>query len=505
MTDHYPYAWQDTFDVMLREAHAQGEDAYRAEIDRIARFLAVPANQYRPLPQARRFHQSQKRIRLALGGNRSSKSQSMCQEIYWMTTGYHPWRDVKVPQVGFYACPTWELVGNILFPKFKTLLSHLKSGRDYMIAWRNRARAIPAEIHIRIGGDEHWKESDDCSKIIFKSFDSEVETFQGVALDFVGLDEQVPQQIWNEINSRAGAGQRLDIMGAFTPIRPQPWMEERLTVDKPDAWDIFEYPLDDNRISEGGFIDDALIDAMIAEWPEEVIPTRRLGKWGSYAGVVYKSFARETHVVKEADEGKFLQACPDGRCIVPPVLRSVGAIDFGAANPLAFIWAVKLPSHDDAWYIFDEYWHDPKVTGLRLLKDHAAAILKRTTERWRTVFSRVYADHDCQDRFELESNGLSTIGAKKDVAAGIECVQRYMKVQANGRPRLFVAERCKNLIRELISYHWPEGTDIRDPRDEPVKVDDHCADCLKYLCWSHEQSVPSGKRVSLGSDFRRQF
>jgi len=57
----------------------------------------------------------------------------------------------------------------------------------------------------------------------------------------------------------------------------------------------------------------------------------------------------------------------------------------------------------------------------------------------------------------------------------------------------------------MLTYHWQNGTERRDPKDEPVKLDDHCVDCARYLCRGEEQSVPSGKRPTLGREFARKF
>lgn len=55
-----------------------------------------------------------------------------------------------------------------------------------------------------------------------------------------------------------------------------------------------------------------------------------------------------------------------------------------------------------------------------------------------------------------------------------------MKVQDDGRPRLFIVKTCVNTINEIIGYRWAEGTETRDPTDQPLKISDHCPDCIRY-------------------------
>ena len=69
---------------------------------------------------------------------------------------------------------------------------------------------------------------------------------------------------------------------------------------------------------------------------------------------------------------------------------------------------------------------------------------------------------------------------------GIEAVQATLKVQGDGRPRLFIFENCKHTVQEITGYRWAEGTETRDARDEPLKVNDHTVDALRYAIFGVE-------------------
>jgi hypothetical protein len=79
------------------------------------------------------------------------------------------------------------------------------------------------------------------------------------------------------------------------------------------------------------------------------------------------------------------------------------------------------------------------------------------------------------------------------VYEGITCVRRHLKVNpVTSRPRLFIhRKRCPNLVRELGTYRWRQGTESErnpmDPRPEPLKKDDHACDALRYILLSEEQ------------------
>ena len=78
------------------------------------------------------------------------------------------------------------------------------------------------------------------------------------------------------------------------------------------------------------------------------------------------------------------------------------------------------------------------------------------------------------------------MSAKKDIHLGIEAVQAALKVQGNGKPRLYIFNDCKNTMREMAGYKWAEGTDKKDAKDEPMKLNDHTCDCIRYAIYGTE-------------------
>jgi len=242
---------------------------------------------------------------------------------------------------------------------------------------------------------------------------------------------------------------------SMTPIIHQAWLEERIK-SLPDSDGIFYADLNDNRKSRGGYVDDREIDLMISQWPEEVRETRIKGRFAAFQGSVYKLFSRDTHVIKPFD--------------IPESWDRYRAIDFGFNNPFACLWLARDP--DRRWYVYAEHYKAQET-----LAYHAERIKQVSgSDRYRMT----WADHDAQDRFELDHLGIKTVPAKKDVRLGIEAVQACLKVQHDGKPRLFVFKTCPNTAREMTGYRWAEGTEARDPKDEPLKINDHCPDCVRY-------------------------
>lgn len=490
----YPLAIEECFNQELKSLNIKdvNDPRFSLIIDKYSKMSLVPAAQYRPLPQALKFHKSQAKYRWCLGGNRSSKSFSVATEVMWYATGSHLYRNIKTPCAIWYATETQEMIGSVLWASLEPLLQDF----DYEPIWSDRGKGIPHSVKIKLPHGQ--------SIIRFKSYDQGRGKFQGTEQRLVAFDEQAPEDIFIESISRIGAKAPFDFIAAMTPIKSQPWLEKKLREPTPDT-EIFEYPLDDNRVSKGGFIPDEIIDAMIEQWSEEVRPTRRYGKWGSFLGSIFTMFDRSIHVIDEATEKRLFFPPPH-----PIPLATLG-IDWGGTNPFGVLWATKL-DNDDIWYIFDELFWENRTRGGRLLGIHAKEILQRTTEKWQTRLKRTWADHSPTNILEFQRYGIQCMPATKQATpdeisrAGIETIQTLLMPRMHlvsedfplGKPRLLIAERCKQLITEIPQYHWTEtASDSKDPKDVPQKVNDTLIDALRYIIASENQYAPAGKAMPL--------
>ena len=211
----------------------------------------------------------------------------------------------------------------------------------------------------------------------------------------------------------------------MTPLVFQAWFEDRIK-DLPPTDSVYYANLEDNRKSRDGHIDDTEIDQMIAEWPEEVKETRIKGHFAAFLGAVYKTFTRENHVIKPFN--------------IPEDWQRFRAVDFGYNNPFGCLWLALSP--DNVWYAYAEHYQAQQT-----LAYHAEAI-KATSkdERYRIT----WADHDSQDVAELKALGIRTVPAKKSVLPGIEAVQRCLKTQGNGKPRLYIFDTIYPISEDLL-------------------------------------------------------
>jgi phage terminase large subunit len=105
------------------------------------------------------------------------------------------------------------------------------------------------------------------------------------------------------------------------------------------------------------------------------------------------------------------------------------------------------------------------------------------------------ADWDAEDRATLESCGIRTEPAAKAVQPGIEAVQLRLRIQGDGKPRLFILRGCTvardirlveakkpaSTIEEIGSYVWAPPLANRAPKEEPLKINDHGCDTMRYM------------------------
>lgn len=206
----------------------------------------------------------------------------------------------------------------------------------------------------------------------------------------------------------------------------------------------------------------------------------REGKWAAVEGQIYEAFDESIHLVDEVK--------PTG------AWTRWGAVDFGYTNP----------------FVYQDWWEDPDgrlwlahevYFTRRLVEDHAERIkqvLYYPSGQPRGQLPRaIYVDHDAEDRATLERKlGLSTKPAHKSVSDGIQAVQSRLKVQPDGKPRLFIArgalvERDPELetaslpmctADEITGYVWAVKPGNRGGlKEEPVKENDHGCDALRYM------------------------
>lgn len=192
------------------------------------------------------------------------------------------------------------------------------------------------------------------------------------------------------------------------------------------------------------------------------------GIWAAAEGLVYEDYNPSTHIYEKAKEP-------------PKDWTRYLSIDFGFTNPFVCqFWAID---HDGRMYLYKEIY---RTRGL--VEDHAKLIKDLLRNEPRPQY--ILTDHDAEDRATLEKHlGMSTTRANKNVSEGIQAVASRMKVQPDGKPRIYLCrdavvsrdslleneKKPCSTLEEIAGYVW--NTD----KDAPVKLNDHGMDAMRYM------------------------
>jgi phage terminase large subunit len=304
--------------------------------------------------------------------------------------------------------------------------------------------------------------------------------------DLVFVDEatELTETDWETIGTRLrnGALSWQQQIAACNPAHPTHWIKQRAERGQMRMLvsrhrDNPAYVNADGTLTEKGRDYFAKLDALTG--------VRRLrfrdGVWAAAEGLIYEAFDEALHVVEPFK--------------IPPEWTRWMAVDFGYTNPMVMQWWAE--DGDGRLYLYRETYRTQ-----RLVEDHAKtalALMKSPSGQWREPQPRaVICDHDAEDRATLEKHlGLGTSAAKKTVSDGIQAVQSRLKVQEDGRPRLFIvrgalAERDDALAErslptctaeEVAGYVWAvkPGTGGAGLKEQPLKENDHGLDALRYV------------------------
>ena len=212
----------------------------------------------------------------------------------------------------------------------------------------------------------------------------------------------------------------------------------------------------------------------------EVMRERMLnGVWRDNEGAVYSEFDEDLHVVEPFE--------------VPADWKRIRAIDFGYTNPFVCLWGALDP--DGRLYVYREHYK----AGVRTA-EHAQIILDLSGSEH---YSITVADHDAEERAELDSFGIRTTAAFKNVISGIQSVKNRLVICHDNRPRLYFFRNLRNLLSEIYDYRWMPSSGSMNAKEEPLKLNDHAMDALRYMIASVDQ-IDKNKFRSASASVRPQ-
>lgn len=218
-------------------------------------------------------------------------------------------------------------------------------------------------------------------------------------------------------------------------------------------------------------------------WSEDRIQKEIMGSFDAFEGQVYHEFRRDVHVIPPF-------AIPDSW------VKIMGA-DHGYRNPAAFLWGAV--DYDGDIYIYREFYkREWLIQEIANGKGNEPGVVQLTGKE---QIQQIHIDPSTRNR--RGSNGLSDFDSYQEhfpqgmafalannaKTSGIDRVKTFLKVNPRtNKPRLFIFNTCTNLIEEMSQYRYAElptnQQASKSEKEEPVKVNDHALDALRYLIMS---------------------
>ena len=296
--------------------------------------------------------------------------------------------------------------------------------------------------------------------------------------DFIYAQEAVElsEEDWETltIRCRYGVIPYQQVIGDCNPAMPSHWIKRK--IDRKEGMTGILSRHQDNPVlynQETGLLTPRGVQYMGKLQALSGVRRKRYfeGIWAAAEGMIYTSWNPDIHVIS--------------RFPIPSSWRRVWVIDFGYTNP--FVWQCWAIDEDDRAYRIAEIYQQ------HLLVEDACALIKAWKGEHQEPYpTDVICDWDAEDRATFERHmNMDTTPADKSVLNGLHSVMSRLRVQEDGKPKLFyvrdsVWEPDANLMEEMKpwktedefdGYEWENSLKKETPR----KVDDHGLDCTRYL------------------------
>lgn len=299
------------------------------------------------------------------------------------------------------------------------------------------------------------------SIIYFLSCDDEMK-LRGYTLDFFGIDEpiDVDEKVFTQLMARLRGKVIKKRFGILTtnPGAESHWIYQRFLVKPTKDYNTIQTTTYDNV-----FLAEDYITSMEEAYDEDWILRFLNGKWGSYAGQIYKKFSIKKHT------GNYTRK-DDENYIEKDIKYYIAGVDQHARNP-SCILTIGVTKDKHA-IVVDEYYKPNRTS-----RDVTEQLVKLNKKYH---YRKVFIDPACLDLItQCEREKLPAEKGDNHVDPGINKVKSLF-----GKDMIYIDRLCGNTIRELKAYCYARDKLNVNPEEKPVKLNDHSCDALRYALFS---------------------
>ncbi len=285
---------------------------------------------------------------------------------------------------------------------------------------------------------------------------------------------------------RLPSGEYPRFFGLFAS-NPEPgWLKNTFVLPQQQALPLDDHLFIQSLLKDNPFLPPDYITQLERDNPASWVKRYVRGSWDAVEGQIWPEYDFDDHVFPN-NESNF-------EILIPYDMdyEIFGALDHGQTNPTCMLGFYT--DEDGNIFIFDEYY-SPGLVSKHCSEVNAKFDIQRFDGgivadpsmfgKTREKYGEEWSVSD-----EYEEQGIELDRANNDISAGINRVGEYLRVDPThihpitgemGSPRLFISQRCPNLMRELSEYIWRKPVSGNDAqKEEPKKVNDHSCDALRY-------------------------
>ncbi len=313
-------------------------------------------------------------------------------------------------------------------------------------------------------GTEIWAKSAD-----------DPDSLRGEGLALVVFDEpsQIRERTWTEVIRPSLADTKGRAIFIGTP-KGKNWVYNLWNyAGISNNWDRWRKFTIDNP-----FIDPAEIEEIKATELEAVFKQEYEADFGASQLNVYDGFDRVLHRWKWE---------------IPRFEYFMGGLDFAGttigSHKSAGIFA-GVTARDEILELFEFEEHGSRVTERQvewMAESEAKAHMLCKKMGYKTPGVTIWRADKTQSAFiqMMRNNGFAMIpskGGTGSVSAGIEMVQRRLKIRGDGRAKLYYAPELTKFPEGMERYRYPDlgDNEFKPQSQNPLKINDDMVDCIRY-------------------------
>lgn len=431
------------------------------------RFLGNSTNIFSPYDKQLPFFNSKATVRVQKGGNQQGKSLMLRWEglIRACATNkfkLHPIteRPLPIPSRGRFVFPSFRMIATDEVPELKkwvpkTLLYDGDNPRkSYDKCWEDSFSKEYSMLTLNNG-----------STFDLLSYDQDVTKFEKVKLDWIMLDEECPQNIYEACLARLLATGGCLCIGV-TMLLKSGWMIDELIEKSKISDDIDCFNL---QIWDNPYLGEKHIKKILNMFSAETRIAREKGELLQLAGQVYPIFNESVHCVNPFT--------------IPDTWTHYHACDCHPAQPFRYLWASVNPKGEVYFHREQQApdmtiaQHSTMIKGIegnRFLRD---LIFDRrldpqtgnagTGTGTNITYKQEFAQHgiyyqDGQKSKEVRQMKLKTL-------------LQYdpdLPISEFNKPKAYIFSDCYELIKDLKRQTW---LNWQDPKMF------HCSDCAEWI------------------------